>query len=326
MKNWIARWFGGAGEPALAGAAAPAPASAAPGPADPAAAADVDALFYRWLAGGSSGQAATLATETLVLDELARLARTPGDAADLVPRVPAVIPQLLRGLRDEAVSGAELARQVAQDVVLVAEVIREANSPYYRPAAPVRTVEGALMLLGQNGLRMLLARVAFRPVIGTQSGRFARQAAPHVWSQSEKCALAAHLLAPGLGADPFEAYLAGLMHNVGLIVACRLIDQVCHDEPLPRSDQFCAGLLALSRTLAAQIAAHWEFPPSISHAIAQAGQPGAGALAQAVASGDRVAKLRVLADAAVLAAGDPLLEGLHGAQRKCFDKLAMKED
>jgi HD-like signal output (HDOD) protein len=252
MKNWIARWFDGADAKAPAPAAAPAP--------------EVETLFYRWLAGSPSAADLSPAGETLVLDELAHLVRTPEAAADLVPRVPAVIPQLLRSLRDEGVSGAGLARQVAQDVVLVAEVIREANSPYYRPSAPVRSIEGALMLLGQNGLRMLLARVAFRPVISMQSGRYARQVAPQVWNQSEKCAFAANLLAPGYGADPFEAYLAGLMQNVGLIVAFRLIDRVCQDGALPQSDQFCRGLLALSRTLAARIAEHWEFPPSVSHA------------------------------------------------------------
>jgi HD-like signal output (HDOD) protein len=324
MKNWIAKWFAGADAKAPGPAAAPAPAAATP-PGGPAAALEVDTLFYRWLAGPSSDDFSP-ATETLVLDELERLVRTPGAAADLVPRVPAVIPQLLRSLRDEAVSGAGLARQVAQDVVLVAEVIREANSPYYRPSAPVRSIEGALMLLGQNGLRMLLARVAFRPVISMQSGRFARQVAPQVWNQSEKCALAANLLAPGYGADPFEAYLAGLMQNVGLIVAFRLIDRVCPNGALPQSDQFCRGLLALSRTLAARIAEHWEFPPSVSHAIAQAGQPGAGPLAQALATGERVAKLRVLHDAGRLGAADPLLQGLDAAQRKCFDKLRTEED
>jgi hypothetical protein len=64
----------------------------------------------------------------------------------------------------------------------------------------------------------------------------------------------------------------------------------------------------------------------VSHAIAQAGQPGAGPLAQALASGERVAKLRVLHDAGQLGAVDPLLPGPGTAQRKCFDKLRTEEN
>ncbi|MDB5748640.1 MAG: hypothetical protein JWP72_3488, partial [Massilia sp.] len=72
----------------------------APKPDGPGASAEVDAAFFRWLTG-AAGADASEATERLILDELARLADDPARAAGLVPRVPAVIPELLRSLRDE---------------------------------------------------------------------------------------------------------------------------------------------------------------------------------------------------------------------------------
>ncbi|MDQ2822515.1 MAG: HDOD domain-containing protein [Pseudomonadota bacterium] len=286
----------------------------------------IDRHFYALLAGVTSVDAGA-ALEKTILDEMARLLRHPYGAASLVPRVPAVIPQLLGSLRDDSLSGADLARQVAQDVVLVAEVIREANSPYYRPAQPVKTIENAVMLLGQNGLRMLLARVAFRPVIGVQSGRFARQAAPLVWTQSEHCALAASILAGGLDANAFDAYLAGLMHNIGLIVAFRIIDRVmpagaaAAAPGLPESPAFCASLLEQARALSAVIAAEWHFPESVISAI---GTPRATPLGLALSLGDRVAKLRVLVDAGALAR-ETAQAGLDASLWQCFDQLAPKE-
>jgi HD-like signal output (HDOD) protein len=270
----------------------------------------------------------------VILDELARLARQPEAAADLVPRVPAVIPQLLRSLRDDTMSGAELARQVSQDVTLVAEVIREVNSPYYRPASKIVNIEGALMLLGQNGLRMLLARVAFRPVIGAQTGRLARQAAPQVWSQSEKCALAAAMAAPALGADAFEAYLAGLMQNVGLIVAFRLADGLAGTAALPQSEAFAHTLLDSARMLSARIAGLWDLPPPVGQAILQAGHVSQGTqsaqshstpLAQALHAGDRLARLRVLCDAGVEGV-EELAAALSPAQLRIFEKLQPADD
>jgi HD-like signal output (HDOD) protein len=329
MKKWLAQWFGGGSSGV---AARPVPlsavvaATASQGAAADTLALDVSLDFLEWLAGPSASDESAPAAR-LVLDELARLAHAPSAAAGLVPRVPAVIPQLLRSLRDDSMSGADLSRQVAQDVVLVAEVIREANSPYYRPSAPVRTIEGAVMLLGQNGMRMLLARVAFRPIISMQTGRFSRQVAPQVWSQSEKCALAANLLAPALGANPFEAYLAGLMQNVGLIVAFRVIDQVSPGASMPQSHQFFGELLAAARMLSAAIAREWDFPPEVAAAIEQAGRRDAPPLAQAVAQGDRLAKLRLLVDAGVLAEDDPkVADGLDAVQRSCFDKLRSEEN
>ncbi|MGX4640289.1 HDOD domain-containing protein [Massilia sp. SYSU DXS3249] len=329
MKNWFARWFGGAtrrgdkpsATPAPAADTAPAmPAAAAPG-AGPADRGGVDLAFYRWLAGSAGGDAPQ-ATERLITDELARLAREPEKAAGLVPRVPAVIPELLRSLRMENVSSADLSRMVAQDLVLVAEVIREANSPYYRSTTPVRNIEGAVMLLGQNGLRMLLARVAFRPVISMQTGRFAKLVAPLVWSQSEKCAQAAGALAPQAGANPFEAYLAGLVQNVGLVVAFRLIDQVYTEDVLPRSDAFSAALLGHARRLAEGIARQWEFPEAVAEAVA--GKP--GPLGEVLAAADALSKLRLLLDAGVLAPDDPLVAAhLTPARLPVFNQLRPQE-
>jgi HD-like signal output (HDOD) protein len=337
MIKWIARWFNqSSSRPAAIAPLAKQSVACSPagvdsaGPAD-----DTDTLFYRWLAGQSGeaggGEEPALAhVEKLILDELARLVESPQSGADLVPRVPAVIPQLLRSLRDDNVSSAELSRQLAQDVVLVAEAIREANSPYYRPSTPVRTIEAAIMLLGQNGMRMLLARVAFRPIISSGAGHFAARVAPQVWRQSETCALAASILAPGMNANPFEAYLAGLLHHVGLIVALRLVDQVHTGATLPQSNEFCAALLPLARLLSARIAALWEFPVTVSMAIEQAGQAGRAdtpPLALVLALADRIATLRLLVDAGDMAADDPrVLQGLGPAGAACFDTLLHEVD
>jgi HD-like signal output (HDOD) protein len=286
---------------------------------------EIDAAYYRWLTGPAAFNAPA-EMETRILDEVQALAGRPADAAGLVPRVPEVIPQLLRSLNDEDSSAAELSRLVAQDVVLTAEVIREANSAYYRPMSAVKTIEAAIMMLGQNGLRMLLARVGFRPVIKMQSDGFSRRVAPQIWSQSEKCALAASLMAPGLTAGVFEAYLAGLMQNVGLVVAFRLADRVCENGKVPVSGEFGVSLLARSRQLSAEIAKHWEFPHDVADAIAQASDPGESSLALALGQGDRIAKLRLLLDGAMLGEDDALVaEGLDSFQRRCLGKLSNLE-
>jgi HD-like signal output (HDOD) protein len=321
MKNWIKSLRGGSDN-------APAAAIGQAATADEEAgdvAAEIDATYYRWLTA-AHGYTAPGDIEQRILDEVRQLAGQPGEAAGLVPRVPEAIPRLLSSLNDEDASVGELARQVATDVVLVAEVIREANSAYYRPIAPVKNVEAAIMMLGQNGLRMLLARIAFRPLINMQAGGFAREAAPRVWNQSVSCALAASLMAPGLSTGVFEAYLGGLMQNVGLVVAFRLADRVCGDGKVPGSSTFGAQLLAGSRQLSSAIAAHWNFPAEVAEAIAHAGEPGADNLAEALALGDRIAKLRMLIDANVVPEDDSLVnDGLDNFQRRCLGKLSKLE-
>lgn len=321
MKNWINRLLSGA-EAQTAAQANAAEAGAQEGGAD---SGRTDALYYRWLAGPAVFDAPP-ETERQILDQVSSLAQNPAMAAELVPRVPELIPRLLRSLRDENVSTGELASQVAEDVVLVAEVLREANSSYYRPATPIKTLDAAIMLMGQNGLRMLLARVAFRPIIKLHETGFARRAAPLVWNHSEKCAVAASLMASAVAADIFESCLAGLMQDVGLVVAFRLADRITQNGKLPRSEEFGLELLARSRALSAVIASHWDFPATVANAIVQAGEGDGPSLAQALAQGDQIAKLRLLIDAGLIDEDDALVsQGLNGYQRRCLGKLGNLE-
>jgi HD-like signal output (HDOD) protein len=325
--GWFGKLLGGAAAPGT-GVAMPAQGHAQDA-SEPATAFEIDAAYYRWLAAAPPPRAAAQ-LEVRILDELARLAQAPVAGAALVPRVPEIIPQLMRSLQDEDMNAAGLSRQLSQDTMLVAEVYREANRPAYLPryhsGPPINSIQGAIMLLGQNGMRMLLARVAFRPIVSMQSGHVARRTAPLIWRQSEKSALAASLLAPALRANAFDAYLAGLMENVGLVVAFRLVDQLCVDEALPWSDPFIAGLFQHARILSARIAALWEFPDTVATAIEAAGRQDAPPLAQALALGDRLAKLRMLVDAAEYRPDDPfVVDGLDEAALAVFDKLRDEE-
>jgi len=317
MKNWIGRLLGGAEKEAQA---APGAGATATLEHDEDLVDQVHATFYRWLTA-SNGFNAQPEQEAQILAEVRSLAADPVCASGLVPRIPELVSQLLTALSDENISTGALSAQVGRDLVLVAEVIREANSAYYRPVTPIETLEGAVTMLGLNGLRMLLARIAFRPLVRVKVQGVARLVAPDVWKHSERCAFAASVMAPGLSAGVFESYLAGLMQNLGLQVAFQVADRVCQGK-VPGSSEFGVALFAASRQLSSVIASHWDFPPEVVEAIAQAGDPDGSHLAQALAQGDRIAKLRLLLDADVIDEDDTLItEGLNGFQRRCLGKL-----
>lgn len=285
---------------------------------------DLDTVFLRWLLGADGGASASSSSvDKNILDALARLAGSSLTGADLIPRVPAVIPQLLQSMHNENISGAELAQGIARDVSLVAEVIRQANSSYYQPRQPITSIENAVMVLGKNGLRLLIAKAAFRPVIHVQSGRYAKSAAPLLWEQSEKCSQACRILAQQERLDPFAAFLAGLMQNVGMIVAFRLIDQVPDSARLAGPEEFCRAFARQARTLSHQVAAHWNLPENVVAALGElreAGMP-ASATARIVLQSDRLSKLRMLADQGVLPMDENVAAGMPPNTRQCFEEI-----
>lgn len=189
--------------------------------------------------------------------------------AQMVPRLPAIIPQLMQSLKDDNISGAQLAQQIARDPVLVGEVIGLANTPYYRRCHRITSIEQAILLLGQNGLRQLISRVAFYPILNVNSHTMTRLHGARLWHQSEHCALICRKIAEHEKTDSFAAYLAGLVSNVGLLVGLRLIDKLFTVKAvsLLHSWAFYQVFNTLARRLSFTIVTEWGFPKAVTQAL-----------------------------------------------------------
>ncbi len=326
MFQWLQRMFSGpaqGGDPPVAVAPAapevPPPVTRAAAPAiNPAVSFDqldqVNGLYQRWLFDIEGEQELdTNALENQVLDALGAILNSQQSGAALVRRMPGMIPQLLQSLRSDNFSGAQLSRTISNDVVLVAAVIRLANSSLTGTGNSITSVEHAVMLIGQEGLRHLITSVAFRPIIDMHSGHFTRTLAPRIWDHSERCAVANRALAEAMGIDPFEAFLAGLVQNVGLIVALRIMDQLAKGEKNLGSEIFCARLIRDVRVLTCSIGREWHFPASVTQAIAEQAGMKKGAtvspLGRLLTLTDYLGKVRILVENDRALADDPALFG-----------------
>jgi HD-like signal output (HDOD) protein len=198
--------------------------------------------------------------EEQALDALAAILSSQQSGAALVRRMPGLVPQLLQSLRSDTFSGSALSRTISSDPVLVAAIVRLANNCQSGSAKRVASVEQAVILIGQEGLRQLITTVAFRPIIDLHSGFYTRRLAAKLWEHAERCAMSARrIAADGAGADPFDAFLAGLLQNVGLIAALRIMDGAARGERRLDSELFLARLGRDTRLLAASVAREWHF-------------------------------------------------------------------
>jgi len=287
----------------------------------------INTTYYNWLfASGDGFGLETTEPENQVLASVAAILAGQQSGAALVRRLPGLIPQLLQSLRSDSFSTAQLSRTISNDVVLVAAVLRMANSARISTGGAITSVEHAIMLLGSEGLRHLITSVAFRPIIDMNSGHYTRALAPRIWDQSERCALANRLQAEEMGVDPFEAFLAGLVQYVGLIVTLRIMDQADKDGKLLGSEMFCASLLRDARALSCSIGREWSFPESVVIAIGE--QTGVrkgvqqSAMGRLLSQSDYLSKLRILAENALADPADPaLFKGLPASAMHCYHAL-----
>jgi len=290
----------------------------------------INGAWNAWLFDHADGGLELLDAETRVLEALSAIVASQQSGAALVRRMPGLVPQLLQSLRSETFSGSALSRTIASDPVLVAAVVRLANSCYQGTGQSITSVEQAVILIGQEGLRQLITTVAFRPIIDVRSGFYTRRLAPHLWAHSERCAIAARRLA-GAGIEPFDAFLAGLLQNVGMIVSLRIMDQEAKDGERLGSDVFLAQLARDTRRLCASIAREWNFPETVGTALLEQGELRRGVvmspLGRLLKLADYLGKVRMLVEQGLVdEADEALFAGLPPEAAECYAVLKATAD
>ncbi|MCL5041880.1 MAG: HDOD domain-containing protein [Gammaproteobacteria bacterium] len=185
------------------------------------------------------------------------------DDAQLVPRLPSVLPRLMSCFRDPDTTSKDLAELIGRDLISVTEVMRLANSPYYRRSATAKSLEQAVVVLGERGLRQLAANLLIKPLFTGHKGHFSNLAGPVLWSQAEKTAVIHAAMARQSGEDEFMAYLAGLVANLGLLVGCRVLDLAFDGQHIPASCDFRQRWQQLAKVLVVGVARAWALPGEV---------------------------------------------------------------
>lgn len=259
---------------------------------------EVEDRFYRLiLSAAPSFEPAMTPAEQSLLRRLKDMFGGERFDVGLLPRLPSVVPQLMRSLRSDDTDSRALAEQVSRDSVLVGEVIRVANSAFFRSTRPVTGLQQAITLLGQNGLRRVVMQLVMRPILRTGENGI-HHAGERLWEHAERCARAcSHLGRPAC--DPFEAFLAGLVSHTGSQAILAELEK--HGDAVPQySRSFTAALAQQMERLSLHAARHWEFPSRVVQALAERADPAdAGArtpLGRALIAASRIAMVDVLID------------------------------
>jgi HD-like signal output (HDOD) protein len=132
--------------------------------------------------------------------------------------------KLLSLMYDESVNAQEILRCVRTEPALAARVLKVANCAYYRCAGTVGTLERAVVLLGLPAIRGIAATACMD-----------RLPLPTVGNVIDRERLRQHSLAVALAAQAFsqrtaagvdaEAFMAGLLHDVGIVTLAWLRPQ-----------------------------------------------------------------------------------------------------
>lgn len=188
--------------------------------------------------------------------------------------------QQILSLTERGTSSPDELRAVIQcDPVLVARIFRRLNSPYFGLSQKVMDIKTALELLGDREIRNL-ALTIFVSKFYEAEGDHHKYRREGLWSHSVSVGAAARLVSRVCGkAAPEEAYLAGLLHDIGLIVIdqtlrkhfCQMLDALTPDV---RTCDVEHRILSFDHAaLGGFIAQEWNFPDPVADAITFHHQP-----------------------------------------------------
>jgi HD-like signal output (HDOD) protein len=134
-----------------------------------------------------------------------------------IPTIPAVLAPLLRYLQQplEQLDVQKVTEMIAQDKSLAAQCLQMANSPLFGRWQKVDSLRAAIVGLGFQRVSDIAMSCGVLNMMPKDSGIDPTA----FWEHSLGCALVARHFARKISyPDPSKAYLAGLLHDLGIIV------------------------------------------------------------------------------------------------------------
>lgn len=214
----------------------------------------------------------TQASAQRVLEALSRLAE--------VASLPEVTTRILEVVENPCATAHDMHQIIKSDPALAAKVLKVVNSAFYGVPSQIASLERAIVMLGVSAVKNIALAASLSRLFRAEaiSEHFA---ARDLWRHSIAVAVASRLIAAqGRRAPSDEAFVAGLVHDLGLIALRQLFPLKTRslvDLAMNHPTQFAAleqELVGISHALiGAELATRWRFPPLLRSAIAHHHHP-----------------------------------------------------
>ncbi|MDP3430222.1 MAG: HDOD domain-containing protein [Desulfomicrobium sp.] len=155
-------------------------------------------------------------------------------------------------------------KQILRDPALCGQLLKVANSAFYRGMVEVTTVRNAMVRLGLSEVSNLVVLLTQKQSFNTQDP-FIREYMDQLWVHSVACALGAKWIAKEcrLPSKMNEAFFAGLLHDIGkafllmAIAELKKSGQIADNVPQTFIEEV---LDTLHQSLGAQLLKTWNLP------------------------------------------------------------------
>jgi len=152
--------------------------------------------------------------ERLDTNEILRMLNDIGE----LPTLPSIAAAVMEKTLDDNANARQIADMVEKDQAIAAKVLKVANSAFYRRIKEISTIRGAVVVLGLNVLKSIVLSIS---VIDIFKNKDENTLDLYLfWQHSLACGACAKAIAEKAFPEYTEnAFMAGLLHDVGKIIA-----------------------------------------------------------------------------------------------------------
>lgn len=164
-------------------------------------------------------------------------------SVESLPSEPSLLVELLDLCRNDDANFDMFASSISKDAALTAKIIQVANSPAYRQWNEVTELKRMLIVLGMTNIRNIVTTCTIQQFFSSFTISFSRHV-QFIWFRSLVCANLTERLGKLIGYEkPGEAFLAGLLHQVGMLLLLLNKEQQyipLLDRYYEETENFCA--------------------------------------------------------------------------------------
>jgi len=192
-----------------------------------------------------------------------RLALLVGEVG-MLPSAPTAFQEILVCMQNPAASLTDAAQIIGRDVAMTANIMKLVNSAFFGSRRPITTIARAVAYLGMDTLgALVLGHSVFQSGVATGIDGFSLE---QLWQHTEQTAAAARAIALSENlslAKADEAFLAGVLHDVGKVVFATKAAALPNDTM-----DVVTQMETHHAVVGAYLLGLWGFPNSIVEAVA----------------------------------------------------------
>ncbi|MBI5634569.1 MAG: HDOD domain-containing protein [Nitrospirae bacterium] len=151
-------------------------------------------------------------------DIIKQIARQIGEGKVDIPTVPDIMAKLNSAMTKENISVHDIVKILMADQILTSKILKVVNSAFYSPSGEITSLQQAIIFMG---LKSVLSIVTVHTLSSISPGN--AEEVKEILRHSLLCAFVAKKIAIALRLDPEEAFVCGLLHDIGKTVMLNMI-------------------------------------------------------------------------------------------------------